>query len=139
MMDNLNKLIYGDMEKALKTIRQIDEKKDADLERLREENKRLREEYSKDEEIQKLQAELKAAKENASRGFIITEEQQEAINEWKRKHEEEMHGLKTLDDKLSNRGAIGGNYQYIFTPTSIGVSGVIRCSCGAEFEFQEIG
>lgn len=138
MMDNFNKLIYGDMEKALKTIRQIDEKKDADLERLREENRQLREEYNKDEEIQKLQTELKTVRANANRGFSITEEQQEAINEWKRKHEEEVHGVKTLDDKLSNRGTIGGNYQYIFTPTSIGVSGVIRCDCGAEFEFQEI-
>ena len=26
-----------------------------------------------------------------------------------------------------------------FVPTSIGTSGVIKCSCGAEFEFQEIG
>lgn len=138
-MSTINDLIYGDVNKALETIRKANEKKDETIEYQRETIRKLKEEYSKDEEIQKLQAELDAAKESIRYGFPITKEQQEAIEAWKRKHEEEVHGLKTLDDRLRAGGACGGSYSYHFQPCSLGVSGVIRCHCGAEFEFQEIG
>lgn len=65
-------------------------------------------------------------------GFEINNKEYEAIEQWKREHEKEKHNGKL------KRGAIGGNYTYEFTPTSIGVIGSIKCTCGAEFVFKEI-
>lgn len=131
--------LYGDVNQALDTIRTANEKKDADLERLREENRKLRKEYSKDAEIQKLKEEIDTLKKDMRRGFPITEEQMKKVKEWMTKHEE-SHGWKTLEDRLAAKGACGGLYEYRFLGTSLGVSGVVRCTCcGAEFEFQEIG
>ena len=62
----------------------------------------------------------------------------DAIKEWKEKHDTEVHGFKTLEDRLHAGGLIGGRYTYHFVPTSIGVSGTIQCSCGEEFEFCKL-
>ena len=64
---------------------------------------------------------------------INREKEKEAIDAWKLTHEEEAHGGNSYS------GSIGGRYSYHFVPTSVGTSGVVRCSCGAEFEFCEIG
>ena len=82
---------------------------------------------------------LVSKRDNRTRGFPITEEQENKIFEWMREHEKTAHGLETLDDFFEAAGAIGGMYRYIFLPTSIGTSGVVQCClCGEEFEFQEI-
>ena len=78
-------------------------------------------------------------KEDYWRGFPISEDEKKLIDDWKERHEAEVHEVITLDQKLKRGGCIGGNYSYHFTPTSIGVSGKIKCSCGAEFEFCKIG
>ena len=106
---------------------------------LEEENKKLKDEAWKDAELQAMKEEMKLMKAEYYRGFHISESEEKAINEWKRKHEEEVHGLKTNKDRLRAGGCIGGRYSYHFVPTSIGTSCTIRCSCGAEFEFREIG
>lgn len=106
---------------------------------LEEENKKLKEEAWKDEEFSNMKAELDKLKDEYYRGFPITKSEAEAIEKWKRAHEEEVHGLKTNKQRLKARGVSGGRYSYHFIPTSIGTSGVVRCSCGAEFEFQKIG
>ena len=46
------------------------------------------------------------------------------------KHDREKHG-KT-DEVPRYCGAIGGGYSYVFTPTSLGNSLKIICSCGEE-------
>lgn len=106
---------------------------------LEKENKILKSAKYKDEELSRMKSELAKMREDYYRGFPISEKEQTSIEEWQHKHEEKVHGLKTLDDRLKVGGCIGGRYKYIFYPTSIGVSGEIVCSCGAKFEFQEIG
>lgn len=105
-------------------------------ERLREEIKKLENEHYENEEIQRLTKKLESMQGDLYRGFGITEEDEERIDAWKKEHEEEKHGLKTLKQKLAAGGAIGGRYSYIFLPTSIGVVGRCKCNaCGEEFEF----
>lgn len=110
------------------------------IELLEEENKKLKDEVWKDEELQKMKTELEELRADYHRGFPITEAEQEAIRAWCDKHDEEVHGLNTDHKKLKAGGSIGGRYSYHFVPTSIGTSGVVRCGkCGAEFEFCELG
>lgn len=103
-----------------------------------EENEKIKAEVYKDAELQKMKAELEQMKADYYRGFAITEDEEKRIKAWQKKHEEEVHGLKTDKDRLKAQGCCGGRYSYHFIPTAIGTSGVVRCSCGAEFEFQEI-
>lgn len=105
---------------------------------LKKENRKLKEEYNKDEEIQAMQQELNKMREDYWRGFPITIEEDNAIMEWCEKHDKEVHGL-TDRMRRKGHGCSGGKYSYHFVPTALGTSGVIQCSCGAEFEFQEIG
>ena len=88
---------------------------------LQEENKKLKDEHYKDEEILKLQQELQEVRENKYRGFEITKEEKEKIDKWTNEHK-------------SNSGCIGGQYTYEFIPTSIGTIGTIKCG-NEEFEF----
>jgi predicted RNase H-like nuclease (RuvC/YqgF family) len=107
--------------------------------RLREENRKIKEEYDKDEEIQKMKQELQKMRADYYRGFPISEEEELAIQGWQKEHEREVHGLTTMDMRIKASGVSGGRYTYTFLPTSIGTSGVIQCSCGAKFQFQELG
>lgn len=95
-------------------------------------------EFNKDAELEKLRKELKECRKETSRGFSISEEEQKDIDNWKRKHEAEKHGLKTDEDRLKAAGTIGGRYTYHFHPTSIGDIGIIECSCGEKFCFREL-
>ena len=71
--------------------------------------------------------------------FPISKDEENAIEEWKKKHDEDVHGLTTNNLRMKAEGVSGGRYSYHFVPTALGTSGVIKCSCGAKFEFQEIG
>ena len=73
--------------------------------------------------------------ENYQRGFPISKEESEKINAWINKHEKEKHSYS--ENGSPRGGAIGGCYCYTFIPTSIGVFGSIKCSCGEKFTFQE--
>ena len=68
----------------------------------------------------------------------VMPEDLKSIEEWKNKHAAEAHGVVTLDHKLRRYGSVGGVYSYHFTPTSIGTVGKVKCSCGAEFTFQDL-
>lgn len=105
---------------------------------LQKENERLKAENYKDDEISKMKSQLDKMQKNYYRGFPINENEEKEIENWKKEHAERVHGLKTDDDRMRAGGCIGGNYKYEFIPTSIGVSGKVICSCGAEFEFQKI-
>ena len=100
---------------------------------LKVENEQLKSEHYKDDELKRLSDELKQARDDLSRGFEISEEEFEAIHAWKVAHENEKHGGYPCYS-----GAIGGQYDYIFTPTSIGDIGEIRCTCGETFRFREL-
>ena len=129
----------ADLEECLKSIRCRNEDNERRIEYLKEENRKLREEYDKDEEIQRMKLELDKMSEDYYRGFPIAETEQDSIKKWKKKHDEDVHGLMTNKMRLKAEGCCGGRYIYKFIPTSIGISGKIVCNCGAEFEFKEIG
>lgn len=93
-------------------------------ENLKEENEQHRNKTYEKGYVSKLREENKRLKEDYYRGFPINKEEKEAIDKWTTEHY-----------KTCNR--IGG-CSYHFYPTELGVAGVIQCSCGAKFEFQEI-
>lgn len=86
----------------------------------------------RDKEIHKLKKERDEAREDLFRGFPISELESYAIEHWMHKHINEKHNGN------SYAGAIGGRYSYIFRPTSIGTVGIVKCSCGEEFTFQDL-
>lgn len=126
------------LDKCLKAIEQRHKDMKDSIERLEAENIRLKEENYKDEELQRMKAEVQKARKALSRGFSISEEEQEQINKWKEQHERDVHNLYTLEDKLKYKGTVGGSYTYEFMPTSIGIIGTIKCSCGEKFTFAEL-
>lgn len=105
------------------------------IEYLREEIKRLKDENWKDNELQSMKEQYDKMREDYYRGFPISKEEKEKINAWINKHEEEKHPRSKMD--CPRGGAIGGCYSYHFVPTSIGTFGTIECTCGEKFEFQE--
>lgn len=128
------------VEECVKSILSRIESYEDTIKRLKEENRKLKDEVWKDEELQDMKEQLDKMKAKYYRGFPISKQEEIAIKEWKEKHEEEVHGLKTSLQRMNAQGASGGGYSYIFYPTAIGCSGVVRCnSCGEEFEFCEIG
>ena len=104
---------------------------------LEEENKRLKSEHYEKKELAEMRAELDEARAELRRGFGISKEEDAAISKWIEEHEKEKHGVGTKV-KYRYSGAIGGAYTYSFLPTSIGMIGTIKCSCGAEFNFREM-
>ena len=87
-----------------------------------------------------MKEQLDKMKSDYYRGFNITEEEEVAIKEWKKKHEEDVHGLTTPMARVQAQGVSGGRYVYYFYPTAIGCAGVVKCNaCGEEFEFSHIG
>lgn len=135
IIGNINKTIDTFVEDIKHELRG----KDIRIEYLEKQNQKLRDEKYKDNELLRMEAELKAMKEDYYRGFPISEEEQKSIREWMDKHDEEVHHARTLGDKLKLGGCCGGRYTYKFTPTSIGTIGAVKCSCGAEFIFREMG
>ena len=127
-----------DLDDALRAIKVRVKNNEETIERLREENLRLKEETYKDNELSYMKKELIRIRADYNRGFPISKEENKKIEAWKRKHLAEAHGAKTSTERLEVSGAIGGTFKYEFTPTSIGVIGKVKCSCGAEFTFQEL-
>lgn len=116
-----------DFDKCIAALKQRYKDQENRIKYLEKENKELKYNNYKDAQLQKMKEKLDHMIIAYYRGFPISEDEQKAIDEWKREHETESHET------------CGGNYIYKFVPTSIGVSGIIECRCGAKFEFQEIG
>lgn len=127
-----------DLDKCLRAIQCRNADNERRIKNLEEENNRLKDEHYKDETIQIMKSELDKMRRDYWRGFPITEDEEKTIENWKKEHDEKVHGY-TKEMRIKAEGISGGRYSYRFIPTAIGTSGVIRCSCGAEFEFQEIG
>ena len=118
------------IEAIVDRVNEAEDSKEAALKRLKE--------WNKDEELQKLRNELENTRKALYRGFPISENEMNKINEWIDNHLREKHGLVTLEQRLESKCAIGGRFTYEFIPTSIGAIGTIKCSCGDEFVFQEM-
>lgn len=93
-------------------------------ERVEKENEQHRNETYEKEYVSKLREENKRLKEDYFRGFPINKKEKEAIDKWADEH------YKTC---------IQRGFSYHFYRTPLGVSGLVQCSCGEKFEFQEIG
>lgn len=135
-------MIVGNVNKAIDTFTEDIKKelhgKDIRIKYLEKQNQELRDEKYKDNELSRMESELKTMKEDYYRGFPISEEEQKSIREWMDKHDEEVHHAHTLGDKLKLGGCCGGRYTYEFVPTGIGTVGTVKCSCGAKFTFQDM-
>ena len=130
---------YKTLEETLKEIKERFDSKEAEIKYLEEENKKLKDEAYKDNELQEMKERLDKMQNDMWRGFPITEEEMAAIRAWMKKHEEEAHGLITDKQKLASQGVCGGKYTYHFIPTSIGTIGYVECgACGEKFTFQEM-
>lgn len=118
------------IEDYLMDIKELSKSKDNEIQRLKTENAQLKAENYKDNELiaMKKQVEIaqtdrEAMRKDMYRGFPITEEEKEAIHKWSKEHDEKEH-----KNPRGYHGAIGGGFDYHFTPTSIGTVGV--CVCG---------
>ena len=99
---------------------------------------RLESENYKDSLVKELNERLDKAQEDYRRGFPIAKDEQVRAEEWKNAHEREKHWDADRNMPLG-AGSIGGRYSYIFTPTSVGVLGTIKCNaCGEELFFSNI-
>lgn len=97
--------------------------KDKQIDQLRKENNRLKDEHYKDEELKKLQEKINELQGDCNRGFPITYNEQEVIDEFREKHKKECPHC---------------NFKYIFEPYSIVEFGYLKCNvCGEEIKFAE--
>lgn len=132
-MDEMNKK-YEELTNASKAFvaatQSICEDLISQIKKWSNENERLQ------EENKELHGQIDEMEKDLNRGFPITEEEEKSIRDWMRKHDEEVHGADYANEKYRYSGAIGGAYEYIFIPTSIGVIGMVRCSCGEKFTFR---
>ena len=95
------------------------------IKRLMEENKRLKSEAYKDEELANMKQELDKMRKEYYNGFPISDEEKKKIDEWKK-------------NRMCKQFTKPGNFTYKFSPTSIGISGVITDG-KEEFRFRELG
>ena len=126
------------LEKCFESIRETVDGKDARIKYLEKQNKELLDEAYKDNKLKEMQDELNRMRADYRRGFPITEDEENAIKKWCDEHDRKKHGLKTDKDKMKAGGCIGGRYSYELTPTSIGIIGEVKCSCGKKFCFREL-
>ena len=83
---------------------------------------KLHDEKWADKTLQKMNEELLKIKSDMHRGFPITKEENESINKWIFKHDEEIHG-----NIHHAHGVSGGGYEYTFYPTALGT--IAHCVC----------
>lgn len=128
---SLNKNIPSS-DKLVKMVRDKLDDMQKDIDYWKNQCKALKDEHWKDDKLAEMKEERDKAIKEKHLGFYMTEEERDAIRAWKEKHVKEKHNGHYYG------GSIGGTYTYIFTPTSIGTAGDIRCSCGEEFCFREL-
>jgi hypothetical protein len=127
-----NILIKRDFSLSIDKIREIYEKQAVIIEGLEKENKFLREQYNKDEEVSELKTEILNMKQQTSNAFVLNEKETKAIADWIENHNKEFHNGKP------HCTSIGRIFSYTFTPTSIGSIGEITCICGQTFCFRDL-
>ena len=118
------------IEDYLLNIKELSKSKDNQIQKLKAENAQLKDKNYKDNELDSMKKQVESAKidmeimkKDMYRGFPITAKEKEAIHNWSKEHDEKEH-----KNPRGYHGAIGGGFNYHFTPTSIGTVGV--CVCG---------
>lgn len=104
-------------------------KRDEEIARLREENKRLMEESYKDSELQMMKSKCEAMQEELNRGFTILEDEESMINIWVMNH---------MRNKHQTVGYSNGQFKYEFQEFAEVEFGTIICTkCGERFNFRQ--
>lgn len=107
------------LESVIKGIKE----KDKLIDFLQEENKKLKNEHYEDNELKRLQDKIDQLQGDCNRGFPISYNEQEVIDELREKH-------KKVCPHCS--------FKYIFEPYSIVEFGYLKCNvCGEEIKFAE--
>lgn len=117
------------IEDYLLNIKELSKNKDNQIQKLKAENAQLKDENYKDNELDSMKKQVESAKADKEamrrdmhRGFPITEEEKEAIYNWSKEHDKKEH-----KNPRGYHGTIGGGFDYVFTPTSIGTVGICVC------------
>jgi hypothetical protein len=64
-------------------------------------------------------------------GFTVSDDDQRKFAAWVEEHS------KTCKMVKGYQGAIGGNWTYCFTPTSIGTVFKVECACGERVDLSD--
>lgn len=118
------------LEQSIVNIQYEFNRMDKKIEKLEEENKLLKQENYKDNELKMMAEKVEAAEKKAEQywkesrfGFPMTKEERDAVRDWKIKHDKKVH-----NNPRGYHGVSGGGYIYKFYPTGIGTLG--SCICG---------
>lgn len=95
---------------------------------LQEQLKALKDEKWKDSTVQALQKQIDDYKNKYKYGFEVSEEEHQKILEWQKNHCIKRHNLTTAAERATWGGAVGGIFDYKFTPTTLGAVGSCICS-----------
>lgn len=98
---------------------------------LKEQIRQLKSDIAKDEEVKKLQAELDKMRKEGLYSFHITGEEHKRIAKWQEQHLKDRHSCNM------SFGAIGGNWEYTFLPTSVIDIGSCRCGLCDRIAFNQ--
>lgn len=117
------------IEDYLLNIKELSKSKDNQIQKLKAENAQLKDKNYKDNELDSMKKQVESARADREamrrdmyRGFPITEKEKEAIYNWSKEHDKKEH-----KNPRGYHGAVGGSFNYVFTPTSIGTVGVCVC------------
>lgn len=88
-------------------LRQKFKDEDEELERIKEENQKLKDDVWEKEEIARLKKEVERLKKKMAKGFFMSEEEWGKVKEWQKV-------------RRTYVGASGGQFIYTFHPTGIG-------------------
>ena len=126
-----------DFDSCIESLSYLHKDQKGTIERLQKQVKDLKAEHYKDEKLAELQRQLDEMKEDCSRGFPISKNEEASIERWKDSHIRKKH-WDTKKKSPKYAGAIGGRFTYQFIPTSIGIVGEVKCECGECFCFREL-
>lgn len=127
------------IEDYLLNIKELSKSKDNQIQKLKAENAQLKDENYKNNELDSMKKQVESAKidmeimkKDMYRGFPITAKEKEAIHNWSKNHDKKEH-----KNPRGYHGAIGGGFDYVFTPTSIGTVGVCICEACQKRAYTE--
>ena len=112
------KTFYNELDEVKENLDYIISIKEQRIKSLEKENSELK----NNKYYRKLRDENRKLSEMLSHSFVITEEEEQKISNWKQKHIE-----KCLGGEPMKIGAMGGMFTYTFQPTSLG--SINECVC----------
>lgn len=96
-----------DFDKCILALKKRHEDQLDRIKYLEEENRKLKDDAYKDAEIAKMKLQFEEMKADYYRGFPITENEKQKVEEWMKKHDAEAHGAANNTDRLRRAGCCG--------------------------------